>query len=170
VSENRKHAVSIRMNPADLNKVKRLAQRLGVRDSDVIRFAVKGMLARLGPLHDPDVTGRSLVPVFVESGGDLLRFFELDAPRLEAIINDGVHDAGRRVDRDDIALLALTVVPEPYVQLRLSELSQGHGIAQDAPETLRSLRQYLYDKYVYHGGTPSCIEGARLTALPGGRS
>ena len=58
--ESRKQAVSIRMNVSDVRKVKKLASRLGVRDSDVIRFAVKSMLSRLGPLYDPDVRGRSL--------------------------------------------------------------------------------------------------------------
>ncbi len=65
------------------------------------------MLSRLGPLYDPEVRGRNLVPVFVEFGTELLRFFELDGGRLESIVNDGV-EAGKRVDRDDIALLALT--------------------------------------------------------------
>ncbi len=74
--ESRKQAVSIRMNSTDVRKVKKVASRLGVRDSDVIRFAVKSMLARLGPLYDPEAHGRNLVPVFVESGADLLRFFE----------------------------------------------------------------------------------------------
>ena len=39
--DSRKQAISIRMNGADVRKVKKLAQRLAVRDSDVIRFAVK---------------------------------------------------------------------------------------------------------------------------------
>jgi hypothetical protein len=147
VIESRKQAVSIRMNTADIGKVKRLAQRLGVRDSDVIRFAVKCMLARLGPLYDQEVRGRNLVPVFVEQGAELLRFFELDAVRLEAIINDGV-DPARRVDRDDIALLALTSGQEPYAALMLSELNQRSRVG----ELSDSLRQYLYDKYVYRGG------------------
>ena len=50
--DSRKQAVSIRMSAADIRSVKRLAERLGVRDSDVIRFAVKVMLGRLAPLHD----------------------------------------------------------------------------------------------------------------------
>jgi hypothetical protein len=168
VIESRKQAVSIRMNAGDVRKVKRLAQRLGVRDSDVIRFAVKGMLARLGPLHDAEVRGRNLVPVFVESGVELLRFFELDAARLEAIINDGV-DPGRRVERDDVALLALTGVQEPYAALRLSELSQGETGWQQTGELSSSLRQYLYDKYVYRSsGEATGAESARLSAVAGG--
>lgn len=151
VIEIRKQAVSIRMNGGDVRKVKKLANRLGVRDSDVIRFAVKSMLARLGPLYDAEVRGRNLVPVFVESGVELLRFFELDAMRLEAIINEGV-EGGRRVDRDDIELLALTGGQMPYAALKLSELKQGEQDQSDTRQLAASLRQYLYDKYVYRTG------------------
>jgi hypothetical protein len=136
------------MNAADVRKVKKLATRLGVRDSDVIRFAVKNMLARLGPLYDGEVHGRNLVPVFVESGAELLRFFDIDATRLEAIINSGV-DVERRVDRDDIALLALTGTQEPYAALKLSELDRTDRGRQSSAELSESLRQYLYAKYVY---------------------
>lgn len=146
--ESRKQAISIRMNGTDVRKVKRLAQRLSVRDSDVIRFAVKCMLARLAPLYDPDARGRNLVPVFVESGAELLRFFDLDAARLETIINDGV-DAMKRVDRDDIALLALSGGQEAYAALRLSELNRDDRNRSRVGELSASLRQYLYEKYVY---------------------
>ncbi len=64
--EGRKQAVSIRMNGADITKVKKLANRLGVRDSDVIRFAVKSMLMRLGPLYDSAVQVRNLGAAVVE--------------------------------------------------------------------------------------------------------
>ena len=146
--EGRKQAVSIRMNAADVKKVKKLATRLGVRDSDVIRFAVKNMLARLGPLYDPEVHGRNLVPVFVESGAELLRFFDIDASKLEAIINNGVA-VDRRVERDDIALIALTGTQEPYAALKLSELDRTERRRQTAAELSESLREYLYAKYVY---------------------
>jgi len=148
VVEGRKQAVSIRMNRSDVRKVKKLAARLGVRDSDVIRFAVKSMLAKLGPLYDPEVQGRNLVPVFVESGAELLRFFDIDATKLEGIINGGV-GADHHVDRDDIALLALTGAQEPYAALKLSELEQTERPRRGPVELLESLRQYLYAKYVY---------------------
>jgi hypothetical protein len=151
VVDSRKQAISIRMNSADIRKVKKLAQRLAVRDSDVIRFAVKCMLTRLGPLYDPEIKGRNLVPVFVESGAELLRFFDLDAARLESIINDDVEIA-RRVERDDIALLALTGGQEPYAALLLSELNREERSDSSVAELASSLRQYLYDKYVYRLG------------------
>jgi hypothetical protein len=163
VIDSRKQAISIRMNGADVRKVKKLAQRLGARDSDVIRFAVKCMLARLGPLYDPEVRGRNLVPVFVEAGVELLRFFELDAARLESIINDGV-DPGRRVDRDDIALLALSGAQQPYAALLLSELNGEEHRRSRVAELAESLRQYLYDKYVFRGSpTEQAIESAHVS-------
>src|ERR1700753_2877213 len=155
------------MNAADVRKVKKLANRLGVRDSDVIRFAVKSMLARLGPLYDSEGHGRNLVPVFVESGAEVLGFFELDAAKLEAIINHGV-ETDRRVDRDDIALLALTGSQEPYAALKLSELNRTERKRQNPAELSESLRQYLYAKYVYRSavhaeGAPPAVH---LTAIP----
>jgi hypothetical protein len=168
VIESRKQAVSIRMNVSDVRKVKKLANRIGVRDSDVIRFAVKTMLARLGPLYDPEVRGRNLVPVFVEFGTELLRFFDLDGARLEAIVNEGV-EPGKRVDRDDIALLALSGGQEQYAALKLSELNQ-EGASPGGTALAASLRQYLYEKYVYRGnGEVRALETLHLAVAAGAR-
>ena len=152
--DRRKVSVSIRMPTADVRKVKKLAQRLGARESEVIRFAVKLMLGKLGPLCDPDVAGRGLVPVFVESGTELLRFFDLDGTKLEAIVNEGV-EPGKRVEREDLALLALSGAQEPYAALKLSELNRTDGTLVSPSDLAASLRQYLYEKYVYRGnGSP----------------
>ena len=158
---SRKQSVSIRMSSADVRSVKRLARRLGVRDSDVIRLAVKVMLAKLGPLNDPGVRGRSLVPVFVESGADLFRYLELDALRLESIINDGVGDDAR-VEADDIQLIAMNGIQQSYAKLRLSSLAERNGGGRsDAAGTqsgedslATTLRQYLYGKYVFKAPLP----------------
>jgi hypothetical protein len=145
VVDQRKQAVSIRLGESDIRNIKRMAKRLGVRDSDIIRFAIKSTMNRIAPLCDPGIRGRNLVPVLVESGDELIRYFELDAFRLEAIINEGV-DSGRQVDRDDIALLAMSGLREDYLLMRLKD---GKASAIDGEEQDRSLRGYLYDKYVY---------------------
>lgn len=144
--DQRKQAVSIRLGESDIRHIKRIAERLGVRDSDIIRFAIKSSLNRIAPLCDPAIRGRNLVPVLVESGDELIRYFELDAFRLESIINAEVEE-DRRVERDDIALLAMSGLREEYLVMRLKD---GNATAA-APA--RSLRGYLYDKYVYrnHG-------------------
>ena len=56
--ESRKQAVSIRLGAGDIRKLKLLAERLGVRDSDVIRFALKWSLNRVAPLCDPEIRGK----------------------------------------------------------------------------------------------------------------
>jgi hypothetical protein len=164
--ESRKQAVSIRMNAADIRNVKKLAKRLGVRDSDVIRFAVKVMLGRLAPLHDLQVRGKSLVPVFVESGSDIFRHFELDALRLDSIINDGADDDSR-VEHDDIQLIAMSGIQQSYARLRLSSIGSTHTKSAagridkaEEEELGTSLRRYLYEKYVYrsNGGQRSPLE------------
>jgi len=145
VVDQRKQAVSIRLGESDIRHIKRIAERLGVRDSDIIRFAIKSSLNRIAPFCDPAIRGRNLVPVLVESGDELIRYFELDAFRLEAIINEGVEE-GRQVDRDDIALLAMSGLRDEYLVLRMKD---GNGSAAEATAAARSLRGYLYDKYVY---------------------
>jgi hypothetical protein len=149
VVDQRKQAVSIRLGESDIRNIKRIAKRLGVRDSDIIRFAIKSTLSRIAPLCDPGIRGQNLVPVLVESGDELIRYFELDAFRLESIINENV-DTGRQVERDDIALLAMSGLREEYLVMRLKD---GNGARPD-PTTAqgRSLRGYLYDKYVYRNG------------------
>jgi hypothetical protein len=148
VVDQRKQAVSIRLGESDIRNIKRIAKRLGVRDSDIIRFALKSTLSRIAPLCDPAIRGRNLVPVLVESGDELIRYFELDAFRLESIINESV-EAGRQVDRDDIALLAMSGLREEYLVMRLKD---GNGTPVDTAPPHRSLRRYLYDKYVYRSG------------------
>lgn len=145
VSEQRKQAVSIRLGASDVRKIKRVAERLGVRDSDVIRFAVKSMLSRIAPLVDPEVRGRNLVPVFVEGGCDLIGHFDLDAFRLDTIINEGAEES-RMVDHDDVVLLAMSGTQQPYLKLRLGAVNGADGQVHATGE---SLRHYLYAKYVY---------------------
>jgi hypothetical protein len=165
VVDQRKQAVSIRLAEGDLRNIKRMAQRLGVRDSDVIRFAVKSMLNRIAPLCDEAIRGRNLVPVLVESGDELIRYFELDAYRLDSIINEHATTA-TRVDRDDIALLAMGGLREHYLVMRIKD---GAVVPREAEPTGRSLRSYLYDKYVYRSDEPRQSESpARLSEKENG--
>lgn len=156
--DQRKQAVSIRLGESDIRNIKRIAKRLRVRDSDIIRFAIKSALSRIGPLCDESIRGRSLVPVLVESGDELIRYFELDSFRLESIINEHV-EAGEQIERYDIALLAMSGLREEYLVMRLKEGDQGANGAEPA----RSLRGYLYDKYVYRNSEHHS-DGARTEA------
>ncbi|HVY23372.1 MAG TPA: hypothetical protein VG962_08490 [Steroidobacteraceae bacterium] len=168
----KKQAISVRVGEADLGNLRRLAKRLGVRDSDVIRVAIKTLLSKWAPLHDNNVRGRSLVPVFLENGTELFRHFDLDTPRLDSIINDGVHEESR-VELEDIQLLSMSGIQRSYLRWRLEQVgsnaqagatgnathANGAAVAnvngesrsanQDHTQIEQTLRQYLYEKYVH---------------------
>lgn len=175
--DSRKQAVSIRMNRSDVRNIKRLAQRLGARDSDVIRFAIKLMLSRLAPLPDPSVSGRNLVPVFIESGPELIRHFEIDAAKLASIINEGA-DEDARVEVDDIHLLVMSGIQRSYLKLRMRGIRRdgmteggAEGISgitipggrngSDGESIDQSLRQYLVEKYVFRQRPTGAVVGGK---------
>ncbi|MBK6454456.1 MAG: hypothetical protein IPF84_18890 [Proteobacteria bacterium] len=151
MQDGRKQAVSLRLSAGDIRKIKKLSKRLGVRDSDVIRYALKVMLAKLAPLCDAAVRGRNLMPVFVDTGVDILQHFELDEERLEAVINGGVEDE-HRVDADDIQLMAMIGMQRNYAKLSLRDLHDkvvaplGTNALDDTLST--NFRRHLYAKYV----------------------
>lgn len=154
--EQRKQPISIRLGESDLRNVRRVAKRLGVRDTDVIRYAIKSMLNRIAPLGDEGIAGRNLVPLLIESGDELIRYFDLDAYRLESIINRHV-EGDLRVDRDDIAVLAMSGLREQYLAMRMKD---GNWSAPDSGAPTRSLRNYLYDKYVNGAQRPASESSA----------
>jgi len=167
VVEGRKRAISIRMSIADVKRIKKLAHRLNVRDSDVIRFAVKAMLSRLMPFYEPEARGRNLVPVLVEAGVEFLRFFDLDTARLDAIINSEV-DPDKRVSREDLALITLAGMQEPYAALKLSELRENDHPLLHTGDVASSIRQYLYQKYVYRTSSEPDVPAPLRLAVSGG--
>jgi hypothetical protein len=141
--QGRKKAVSLRLNVADIKRVKKVSQRLGVRDSDVIRYAIKALLTRLSPLSDPEQKGGALVPLFLDSGVELAHQFDLDAARLGAIINDGV-ETPELVSAADLHLLAMATGIAAGTALEPArEFPAGTERRSDA------MRRYLYGKYLY---------------------
>jgi len=170
VQEGQKQAVSLRLGAADIRKIKRLAKRLGVRDSDVIRYALKVQLSRLTPLCDPDVRGRALMPVFVDAGVDILQYFQLDEESLNRIINDGV-EQDARVEQDDLQLMAMMGMQRGYAKLSLRDLQKSLAVVpasagkNDMDDTLStSFRQHLYAKYVQPQPQPKAGNARRAAS------
>lgn len=141
--ENQKQCVSVRLSGNDIRKIKRIAKRLNVNDSAVIRFGIKSMLSKLLPLGDESSSGSQLLPVFLEYGNEVVRYFDFDTDRLDQIINQNVRD-NERIDRVDIELLAMHSVFPNYLKMQLEKLL---GDTVEHKEVIPNLRQYLYDKY-----------------------
>ena len=123
-SGDAKKIVSVRINQSDLDKIRMISQRLRVRESKVLRFAIRSMIAKLGPLHDPHAAGVDLMPVFAELGPELASYFQFDFARLESIINGNNCAASKRVDTHDISLVAVNDMPASYRHKKLCELSK----------------------------------------------
>lgn len=145
-SENRTKTVSLRLTEAEHAKIREISARLGAAESAVIRYAIRSMINRLAPLHEADASGFSLIPVFVEYGAELSSYFDLDASRLERIINSEEKET-QQVEKEDLVLLAMSGLAEPKVHAKLRELQETTLEHGDLPA---SLRNYFYDKYIYH--------------------
>lgn len=154
--EPRMTAISVRISTADLQRVKAIAKRLGVRDSDVFRFSIRNTLAQLAPLSDERIRGRQLLPVILEAGPGFVRYFDLDEARLGAILNVGVEDENLLVDEDDVMLISMVGLEESYALVRLNELAREIGAAPIEKDSIAGvLRNYLYEKYIFRNGKDS---------------
>lgn len=155
----KKQLVSVRLCHSDVERIQALASRLRVRESDIIRFALRLAFSRLAPLLDEHARGRDLIPIFLECGPELTYHFDLEPRTLEAIINDGLDDPEKKVDGHDIELIAALHLPSYHLPARQK--------FQPKPEIGRlslsgGLQQYLYNKYVHPEPVPGDIDdGAR---------
>jgi len=141
----KKQLVSVRLCHADVERIQALASRLRVRESDVIRFALRLAFNRLAPLLDERARGRDLIPIFLECGPELTYHFDLEPRTLEAIVNDGLDDPDRKVESHDIELIAALHLPGHHLRTRL-KFQPKPEIGPLPPSA--GLQQYLYDKYV----------------------
>lgn len=148
----RNSAVSLRLSDGEKAKLRLVAERLDVRETDVLRYAVELTLSRLGPLLDPEVAGVDLLPVFVETGSDMLRYFSIDSKRLDTIVNGGIDEPAHRVDSRDLALLAATYRDDPVATVHLRALfGRSEAADGESPAELQQrFRDYLYRKYLFH--------------------
>lgn len=138
-----KKNISVRLGVADLRRVKEIALRLGVKESEIFRYAVKALSTRLMPLLNRQLSGVPMLVALLESGEEMLSYFEFDAQHLERLIN-GDAESGRVVAHEDIEMLAIGIINADYLASRISEQLSTHvepALAFDA------LRNYLFQKY-----------------------
>jgi hypothetical protein len=138
--------ISVRMTSWEQKRVREIAERLGVKESDMIRYSINNTLGKLMPFHDKSYRGVSLMPAVLDSADDLLRYFHLDAEQLNRIINDGVIDPDKRVDEEDLEMIVLGHFNERYIHQRLEELCDE---PVEASGVHKALRDYLVKKYFF---------------------
>lgn len=152
-----KKNISVRLGVADLRRVKEIALRLDVKESEIFRYAVKSLSTQLMPLLNRQLSGISMLVALLESGEDLLRYFEFDAQQFDRLINAPLVQGQAPVEMEDIELLVIAGINRDYLAAQLSEkLNTGieSQIAFDA------LRHYLFRKYQVRAYLPA---GATIT-------
>lgn len=141
----KKKNVSLRMSHQDIDKIQHIAQRLDVKEVDIIRFAVKQMLNSLAPFQEQAYKGIELMPALLEVGPDLASFFELSSEELDRIVNTGIQDKKQHIDVEDLRLIALFGVNEEYARMALESKIKKHAANSSSEEI--SLKEYLMSKY-----------------------
>jgi hypothetical protein len=137
-----KKNISVRLGVGDLRRIKEIALRLDVKESDIFRFAVKSLSTRLMPLLNRQLKGVPMLVALLESGEELLRYFEFDAFQLDKLINGEEDD--QAVADEDIELLAIGIVNAEYIA---DQLSARLGTRVEATYAFESLHSYLLTKY-----------------------
>lgn len=139
-----KKNISVRLGVADLRRVKEIALRLDVKESEIFRYAVKALSTRLMPLLNRQLSGVPMLVALLESGEELLRYFEFDAQQLDRLINASAQEGQASVDVEDIELLVIAGINREYLATQLSERLKTHV---DGQLSFDALRHYLFRKY-----------------------
>jgi hypothetical protein len=145
MDENKHPVVSVRLCHSDLERIEKIAGRLRVRESEVIRFALRLAFTRLAPLLDENARGQDLIPIFLECGPELTRHFDLDPRMLDTIINGNLEKAEKRVDHEDLELISTLHVPSYHPRTKMKTLPK-----QEVTRLRFSgaLQHYLFEKYI----------------------
>lgn len=137
--------ISVRLTFVDIQRMKELSTRLGIRESDLFRFSVRNVLEKLVLLNDKNVKGADLIPIWLECGDFLMDHFDLDIGKLNEIFNLNVTDPNQRIDMEDIELMAMSKLNPIYMIKKLSSLCKKQIDPSRASE---AFREYLYSKYI----------------------
>ncbi|HVL00513.1 MAG TPA: hypothetical protein VM553_11915 [Dongiaceae bacterium] len=119
----KKQHVSVRLTESDHRKMKEIARRLGVKESDLFRFIVKNSLSKLLPFQDGAIRGADLVPALLDCGQELARYFDLDSDQLDQIVNGGLEETHKKIDKEDLDILVMSGASDHYAMVKLAALT-----------------------------------------------
>ena len=144
IEDNAKRSVSIRINTSDFGKIKTIARRLRVRESEVFRYLMRRSLKAVGPMYQNDTRRSEIIDVLMEDNGELISEFNLDTDKIGQLFDQVCAQDGARLDKDDQELLAMVNMPEKFLALRLSEIL---GQKIEPADVVTTLDKYLENKY-----------------------
>jgi hypothetical protein len=145
INDNSKRSISIRINTSDYGRIKEASRRLRVRESEVFRFLVKIGLSEIEALYQSNATKLDLLQAFAAHSADFVSHFNLNATRLDQIINRPDRPDEPQVEMDDLELLVMSLFPERFLSYRLQEITKR---PIDPAKVLDELQNYLLNKYV----------------------
>jgi hypothetical protein len=161
IMESKKKNISLRMSQTDIDRVRLIARRLEVKESDILRFAIKQMLTRMAPFQEDSYRGKDLMPALLAIGEELSAYFELTGVQLDHIVNDGVSDELQKVEQEDLTLLALSSVNQEYARLKVNAYNDMNTRGGAA-----GLKEYLTNKYFNTVGKASRLDTIRSERTP----
>lgn len=140
----KKQHISVRLAEADHRKMKEISKRLGVKESDLFRYIIKHSLNKLLPFQDEHIRGTDLLPALLDCGQDLARYFDLDTDQLDQIVNGGLEEEAKKIEKEDLDILAMAGASDHYARVKLAAISKS-PLPEDDLITL--LKQYMTQKY-----------------------
>jgi Arc/MetJ-type ribon-helix-helix transcriptional regulator len=140
-----KEMAAVRLDPGDRRKIKALADRLQVNESDVIRYAIKQALDDLAALTDRAKHGSELFPAFIEHGPDKARYLGVDADKLDDILHSQLQSEVQRVPRTEMDMV-LTGMPSQSSVEWYAAVTKGETKPMANHLTPWS---YLREKYIF---------------------
>ncbi len=139
-----KEMIALRLDPIDRRKIKASSRRLGVTESDLIRYAIKRVVDELSPLSDQALEGVELLPAFLGHGPQMARWLDLGEDKLDAILHGDLENESLRVSKEDLRMVLTNSQSKGYVEW-WTAIIQG----KKKPRTeIFTPQVYLDEKYV----------------------
>lgn len=136
--------VAVRLDPADRRRLKSIAKRLVVSESDFLRYAIKVALQDFAPLTDQSKEGTELLEAFIEHADEKSRWLQLDRAKLDSVLHDELEDESLRVEAEDLEVLLRGHGGKAFHDWQLA-ISKGE---KKLPYSASNPATYLKDKYV----------------------
>ena len=111
-----KEMIALRLDPIDRRKIKAFSSRLAVTESDLIRYAIKRVLAELSPLGDQTLEGAELLPAFLGHGLEMTRWLDLSEDKLDTVLHKDLEDKSLRVSKEDLRVVLTNGQTTGYVE------------------------------------------------------